>query len=196
MKKTFFLVALVVLTGCKTWDGSMINPKKDPISPKLLTLERKIEDLMNTNVVTNYDEVKLFTKEVEDNLTDPYGDKYGYIALKRNIIEARIGVFDYLFSTFLLTAPNLLGMPFMNIRYKVEVEIRIMDRENRLIGKYSAIGKSSVKVAYYYGYSMRNAFRKAYPDALIDAFDKIRPQIQADAQRVNEKLKATGIIKQ
>lgn len=187
-------IVFVVLTGCKTWDASMISPKSDPITPKLLTLERRIEDLANTSVVTSDDELKLFTKEVENNLIDPYGDKYGYIALKRNIIDAKMGMGQYILSGFLLTIPNLFGMPFMNIRYKVEVEIRVLDRDNKLIGKYSAIGESSAKVAYYYGYSMKNAMRKAYPDALLDAFDKIRPQIQSNVQRLNEKLKTAGKI--
>lgn len=186
------LIALVVLTGCKTWDASMLTPQNDPITPKLLTLERRMEDMANTSVVTSDDELKLFTKEVENNLIDPYGDKYGYIALKRNIIDAKMGMGQYILSSMLLTIPNIFGMPFMNMRYKVEVEIRILDRDNKLVSKYTAIGESSVKVAYYYGYSMKNAMRKAYPDALLDAFNKIRPQIKSDAQRVNEKLIVAG----
>ena len=100
----------------------------------------------------------------------------------------------YMLSSMLLTVPNILGMPFMNLRYKVEAEIRIYDSENKLVGKYSAYGTSNVVVAYYYGYSLQSAYRKAYPEALLDAFDKIRPLIQADAERVNEKLMAVGKI--
>jgi len=194
-KSNLYILALIMLMSCRSWDASMIAPDTNPISPRLLTLERRIEDMPNTTVVVTYDdEVRLFTKEVETNLVDPYGDKYGYIAFKRSILDARVGYGQYLLSSFLMTVPNLFGMPFMNIRYRVEVEIRILDRSNKLLGRYSAIGNSSVKVAYYYGYSMRNAFRKSYPDAIIDAFEKIRPQIQSDVSRLNERLYDAGKI--
>jgi len=194
-KRTFsYLVIIILSAGCKAWDPSMLVPKHDPISPKLLTLERQIEDLANTTVVANEDELRIFTKEVEENLIDPYGDKYGYIALKKNIIDIKYGGGYFWPSSLLATIPNLFGLPFLDIRHKVEVEIRILDRNNKLVGKYSAIGESSAKAAYYYGYSMRNASRKSYPDALMDAFDKIRPQIQSDAAILNEKLLEAGKI--
>jgi hypothetical protein len=192
MNKTILTIAiLALLAGCKAWDASKLVPVNQPISPRLVTLERRIGDFINTNMAASNDEITLFSKEVENNLMDPYGDKFGSIALKRNIIYSKIGMGLYLLSSMLFTIPNIFGMPFMNIRYKVEVEIRISDKDNKLIGKYSAIGTSSVIVAYYYGYSLRNAYRKAYPDALMDAFNKIRPQIQADVESVNEKLKAS-----
>lgn len=86
--------------------------------------------------------------------------------------------------------PNLFGMPFMHIRYTLSVELRILDRNNKLLGNYSAVGVSSVKVAYYHGYSLRNglADRKAY----TDAFNKIRPQLQADVDRLNGPLRSAG----
>lgn len=194
MRLFFYLTALVLLAGCKAWNPSMLAPKDEPITPKLLTLERQIEDLANTTVVANEDELRLFTKEVENNLMDPYGDKYGYIALKRNIVDVKYGMGYFWTSTILVSIPNLFGLPFTDIRHKIEVEIRILDRNNKLVGKYSAIGESSAKAAYYYGYSMSNAHRKSYPDALLDAFDKIRPQIQSDASRLNEKLLEAGKI--
>ena len=180
----------------------MIKPMSDPIAPKLLTLDRSIEDVSSSNMTTIQaynqfrlnDEILLFTKEVEENLMDPYGDKYGVIVLKRNVIDVRYGMGYFLGSLLLFTIPNLFGMPFMNIRYKISVEVRIMDRNSKLIGKYSAIGESRVLVAYYYGYSIRNdsAERKAYTDALNDAFNKIRPQIKLDVLRINEKLNSSG----
>jgi len=197
-----YLTFLSIFSSCKTWNGAMITPKNDPIIPKLLTLERRIEDVSISNMTTSQletqsrlnDETLLFTKEVEGNLIDPYGDKYGTIVLKRNVIDARYGMANFILSTFLFTVPNLFGLPFMNIRYKISVEIRIMDRNNKLIGNYNAIGESQVKVAYYYGYSLRNshADRKAYTDALNDAFNKIRPQIKPDVISINEKLQAAG----
>lgn len=200
--RLIYIVIPFILSSCKTWNGAMISPKNDPIIPKLLTLERTIEDVSLSNITTPQvydqyrlnDEILLFTRESENNLMDPYGDKYGTIVLKRNIVDVKYGVGNFIASSLLFTIPNLFGMPFLNIRYNISVEIRIMDRNNKLIAKYNAIGESQVKVAYYYGYSIRNshADRKAYTDALNDAFNKIRPQIKLDVLGINEKLQATG----
>lgn len=194
MKKTiFYLTLCALLTSCVAWDPSMIGAVESPITPKLLTLERRMEDMSNATVITSGDEMKLFTEEVETNLIDPYGDKYGYIALKTHVLDSKDGALGLgLLSAYTLTIPNLFGMPFGIYGYTIDVEMRVMDRENRLVAKYSATGKSRVRVAYFNGYSGKDAERKAYPDAINDAFDQIRPKIQADAERVNEKLLAAG----
>jgi hypothetical protein len=79
-----------------------------------------------------------------------------------------------------------------NIKYKIDIELRILDRNNKLIGKYSATGESKVTVALYYGYSAVNAGRKSYLEAMLEAFDKIRPKIQKDSKRINDILLTTG----
>ncbi|MEX2597701.1 MAG: hypothetical protein WEC59_12315 [Salibacteraceae bacterium] len=192
MKKSIIILSALILVSCKAWDPSMISVKKDPISPKLLPLERRMEDLANTTITTNDDELKVFTQEVEENLIDPYGDKYGYIAYKKNVLDSKIGLGLFILSGFTLYIPNLFGMPFQVIKQKVEVELRVMDSHNRLIGKYSAIGEAKSTVAFYYGYSMKNAYRRTYPEAIKEALTKIRPQIEADAVRLNKTLREAG----
>jgi len=199
----FGILLVAATTGCRSWNASLIAPQSAPITPKLLTLDRRLEDIAmpgmgaaNAGVSPQrlQDEIDLFTKEVERNLVDPYGEKYGTIAFTRNIIDARYGMGGFIASSLLFTVPNLFGMPFMHIRYTLSVELRILDRNNKLLGNYSAVGVSSVKVAYYHGYSLRNglADRKAYTDAINDAFNKIRPQIQADLDRLNGQLRSAG----
>ena len=194
MKVVFkIVIALFLLTSFKSWDASKVGVKKEPLSPKLLTLDRKIEDVANTTVVTNPDQMRFFTKEVEENLIDPYGDKYGYIIMKQNIIKFKAGMMPWIIpNAILFYTPILFGLPFTKPKYIIEIEFRIMDSQNKLIGKYSATGKGSCVVAMYYGYSLMNAGRKIYLDALNDAFNQIRPLIQADALRLNEKLKEAG----
>jgi len=177
------------MTGCKSWDVSKISVKKEPLTPKLLALERKIEDVANTVVATISDEMKIFTKEVEENLIDPYGDKYGYIIMKQNIIKMKSGIF--IPNAILLFIPTILGSPVAITKYTIEVEIRITDFQNKLLGKYTAIGKGKNICAMYYGYSLMNVGRKTYVDAINDAFNQIRPQILADVARLNEKLKSS-----
>ena len=196
MKKfSLVFLSLLIITSCKSWDASKIAVKKEPITPKILTLERKIEDIANATVVTNDDRMKLFTKEVEDNLTDPYGDKYGYIVMKQNIIKVNMGIGWALLQGFTGAVPLLFGVPAGGFKYTLEIELRFMDSQNKLIGKYSAIGKGSAKTALYWGYSGQNAIRKSYVDAINDAFNQIRPQIQADANRLNEKLQTAGKLR-
>mgnify|MGYP003344222108 FL=1 len=188
MKSIIKLILLSVLfSSCKSWDASKISVKKEPLTPKLLTLERKIEDVVNTVIATNPDEMKIFTKEVEENLIDPYGDKYGYIIMKQNIIKMKPGIF--IPNAILLYVPTLLGVPFAITKYTIEVEIRITDFNNKLLGKYTAIGKGKNICAMYYGYSLMNVARKTYTDAINDALNQIRPLILADVNQLNEKLK-------
>jgi hypothetical protein len=195
MKKIILvLLSTVIMTGCKSWDASQIGVKKEPASPKLLTLDKKIEDVANATVLTSEDRMKLFSKEVEENLTDPYGNKYGSIIMKQNIINQKMGMGWALLNGFTVFVPSIFGCPFAVVKYKIEIEFRIMDSQNKLIGKYSAIGNSKVAAALYWGYTPKNAMRKSYVDALNNAFDQIRPQIKADISRLNEQLQAAGKI--
>ncbi len=195
------LCLIFLLGGCRTWDGSFIKPGTDPINPKILTLNLKLEDYQTAASVGNStldyrlnDGIMLFTKEAEQNLMDPFGDKYGTMSLRTNIVVARFGIGNMLLSSLLFTLPNVMGFPFMNIRYKLSAEVRITDSNKKLIGMYQGQGESSVKVAYYYGYSLWNssADRKAYTDALTEALASIRSKIRSDAAMLNEKLSVAG----
>ena len=188
--KLFFLCSLIV--SCKSWDAARIGVKKDPISPKLLTLDKRIEDIENVTFTYNEDGRKLYTKEVEENLVDPYGEKYGYIAISQNIIKSKMGMGWALLNCWTLFTPSLFGCPILRYKYVIEVELRILDSKNKLLGKYSAIGKGANSASMYFGYTIGKAERKSYIDALNDAFNQIRPQIQKDATVINEKLKSAG----
>jgi hypothetical protein len=195
MKKLFIVALVALMAGCKPWSAAKISVKKEPITPKLLTLEKKIEDVANATVITSGDQMKLFSKEVEENLTDPYGDKYGYIVMKQNMVKMKMGTGWAILQGFTAGIPLLFGVPAGGAKYEYEVELRVMDSQNRLVGKYSAIGNGSAKIAMYWGYSGANAWRKAYVDAINEAFNQIRPQIQADAGRLNDKLTAAGKLR-
>ena len=49
-------------------------------------------EIQGNNQFRLNDEILLFTKEVEENLMDHFGDKYGTIILKRNVIDVRYGM--------------------------------------------------------------------------------------------------------
>ena len=193
MKNSMALFFVCLLfAGCKTWDISKMNVKNEPLSPRLLTLEKKIEDIQNVAFVANEDRMRIFTKEVEENLTDPFGEKYGYLIMKQNIIKLSRGPFWTCPNAWTVCIAMLFGCPIAHYKHVIDVEFRIMDSKNRLVGKYSAIGRGSGIAAMYYGYTVGKAMRKSYIDALNNAFDQMRPQIQKDASAINEKLNLSG----
>jgi hypothetical protein len=193
MKILSFSLVLLALIGCKSWSPSAIKIDKNPISVKLLTLENSVDELSKSTMYrTTGDDFRIFNQELEENLTDIYGVKYGYISYKTNIIDYKMGLGYYMLSCFLVTIPNLFGMPYMNFQYEVETEIRIFDKNKKLLAKYSANGKSRTLVAYYYGYQLKYAARKSYIEAIISGLHQIRPSIERDAASINEKLLEAG----
>jgi hypothetical protein len=195
MKKLVPLIlGLMMLMGCKAYDGSMVRIANSPISPKLPSMAKKVEDVSNAVVVLSGNEMKLFTQEIEENLTDPYGDKYGTISIRKNVLKLRSNMIYPMVSGFLLFVPNIFGFPMAKIKYDVEVELRILDSKGKLIGKYTGIGRAKVVMALYYGYGA-GAGRKLENDAFNDAFSKIRPQIQNDMYRLNPMLDEAGKLK-
>lgn len=186
------LLATLSLSSCRTFDLTMLETPKDPINPKLLTLDKRLADFSNATVRTSDAEIKLFTKELEENLFDPYGDKYGYIALKRTVLKKSIGWIWYAPFMASIGFSTLVGIPLDSRKYKVEAEFRIYNRNNRLIGKYSGIGEAKAWIAAYWGYDYSDAETKAFCMALQEAFNEIRPQIQDDAERLNILLMQDG----
>jgi hypothetical protein len=190
MKNQIFLFLIIfILTGCRSFDLSMIKTPNSPIQPKLITLDKRLEDLANTSVQTSDEELKLFTQEVETNLIDPFGDKNGYIVLKRTTLKKSQGLIWTIPPLITIGGALVLGAPFQRVGYKMEAEIRIFDKRNKLIGKYSGIGEGKAWVALYWGYNQLDADHMAFSTALQNAFNEIRPKIQADVNRLNESLK-------
>jgi len=188
------MIILSILSGCKTWNIGKLKIAKEPISPKLLTLNKKFKDIVNAPVVTNPDQILLFTKEVEENLIDPYGDKYGYIVMKQTVLKSKASTGLLILNVFTSCIPVLFGCPFTTIKISLEIELRILDSNNKLLGKYAAVGTQKNTCAMYYGYSMVSIGRKTYTDAVMNAFNLIRPQIKAEAESLNQKLKEAGKI--
>lgn len=190
---SLLLLIFVALTlgSCKTFDHAMVKPQDDPIAPKLLTLERQVGDFANTTVIANDIEMKLVSEEIEKNLIDPYGDKFGHIAYSRNVIEWSEGFGYMALNSFLVSVPALFGAPWWQYTLEIEIELRVLDRNQKLIGKYKGIGTAKAPVGYY-SFKDDDAKRKVITDALNNAFSKIRPQIQADVERLNQELREAG----
>ncbi len=197
MKKLFSIVLIAsVLMGCKSWDATQIHPESDPIQPKLPALEKSISDYVSAEVVSSEDEMTIFTKEVENNLTDPYGSKYGYITLSAKQIEFKRNPGLIIANGTLFFLPSLFGLPIQLYELKMDVTVRILDSGRKLVGKYNAICDDKIKTTLYNGnnYEGGDAIRKIHADCLKNALQDIRSQIQNDNQRLTKKLKEEGTI--
>lgn len=183
--KIFLYIMICLSISCRTFNTSMIKIPERPISPLLLSLNFVSQSGLG------YYECLLFNQELDRNLVEPNGEKYGNISISECFLVDKIINLKKL-SICLLTIPNILGMPFMIATQKVEVEYRIYDRADNLIGKYSAIGEARVFTGYYYGYKEASVGFKARISALTDAITKIRSKIQADAIWINEQLKSSS----
>src|ERR1041385_7106013 len=131
MKNIFriLLATIIFSSGCKTIQLADFETGA-PLQNKLPALE--ITNPVPQNPVpavygyyaTGYpqnDAHSMFTKMVEQNITDPIGEKYGYVSYNLTVGNNKLGGWGYyMVSLFTLTAPNLFGMPFFVAKSSVE----------------------------------------------------------------------------
>jgi len=142
------------------------------------------------------DAITIFERDVKNNITNPIGEKKGYITCRIANGSAKAGCFGFsILSGFTLMIPNLLGMPFGCNKTYLDVEVEIYDLKNNLIGRYNAQGYDKTWVAMYYGYSDFGPDKSAKPVARISsinafksAMNEIKRQIENDYSRVKAKL--------
>ncbi len=186
------LLGLMVLVfgSCKRFDVATVGVTDDPLDRKLLTLEPRAEAFGNPDRPVNELKMRLFRKELEENLMDPYGDVYGEVVITQTVIDQRARLF---FPTaLLLYTPMLVGFPLAFPKMEIELELRIYDAKRKLIGVYTGTGRGNVTIAMYYGYGFTGA-QKMYADAINEAFDEIRSQVRRDAIRINDALERAGL---
>src|SRR6185437_7946123 len=150
MKKiSIYLIAIIFLSGCKTFDPKLVNPSGDAFSPKLPALEQSVEN--NTVMIVNahgdaigaspLDINTYFEREVDELMTNPYGATKGYIVLKVSNIETRVAGMGFaLLGGFTVCIPFFFGVPMRGAKSSVEVEISVLNMKNELLGKYRGSG--------------------------------------------------------
>lgn len=221
------LFLILCLSNCKSFKYSNVQSDKDSISPKLVALNIKIGDDYGVDRETNkllprHANVKrwidmhsisnnsykkiIFNEEIEQNVTNPFGKKYGSIEMNQNIIKYKkndmlasinwglsfyplfkalwSGSGTYHFYNF----PWLFGFPDAYYKLDVSIDYRITNLQNELIAKYNAVGSAKAPIALYWGYRRTKAKNKIYVEALKDALKKLRQQIERDAMKINSEL--------
>lgn len=138
------------------------------------------------------DAIMLFERDVKDNLTNPRGNKYGYITCKIVTGECRYSAVNALLSLATLFIPNLFGLPFNNHMTHLEIEVEVYDTRENLVARYDATGYSKVPIALWRGYRTSDAYRLSNMKAFKLALEDIKKKIAQDFDEINQKLLISG----
>jgi len=135
------------------------------------------------------DAINIFYKEVNENITSPYGTKKGYISLR---LGYRGTDWSYIYpaaSIASLFTLNLAGFPCDKLEESLEVEVQIMNTKKEIVGRYVENVINYDYIAAWWGYDKKDIFRKVAATNLITALEKIRYKINNDAPELKKKLK-------
>ncbi len=135
------------------------------------------------------DTINIFTKEVKDNITNPYGAKKGYIVLKlgyRGYDNCQSCRFGHAITFGLLC---FIGVPTDRHIQSLEVEVEIYNKKQELIKRYKEHVRNSVIEAVYYGYHKNAVGRKLAADNIKQALVNIKMKIASDYDDIIKKLK-------
>lgn len=202
MKSFMFLGSVLLLTSCVSVDMRNVLTVEEEEGKKLPTLEAVYIDA--TSTVPQYWEAgakvvqsgslraTLFYQQIEKNLTDPYGNLKGYIELRDNTFlngpdPIAVGDAWSFASVLTLGVFNLFGMPMYHFKPYSEINVRVLDKEGRLIKRYRSYAQASEYAALYWGYSLRDSnelLLKTYRDAL----DKVMIDMKQDYEFLNSRL--------
>ena len=71
---------MIIFASCRSLKNTELNPASSPLHEKMPALEKVMGNYSNAVVLTNQLEQQVFTYETDENLTNPYGPKFGYIS--------------------------------------------------------------------------------------------------------------------
>ncbi len=131
----------------------------------------------------------LFIRELENNITYPYGEPKGYIRAEIITNDLNNNFFTIIPSAFSLGILNLLGMPFNHPKYSLNFEFSLYNTKKELIKKYTIYASGSAWSAAYYGYNEINAEKKASYNGFKDALNQLKQELQTDHKYLISKLK-------
>ncbi|MCP4355652.1 MAG: hypothetical protein GY793_08515 [Proteobacteria bacterium] len=197
MRKAILSLSLLFLTGCQSfYVNQAIKAENRHIENKLPNLELIFENEKsikswkpNENLVkVNTPFATLFYREVENNLIDSYGDSKGYITLTPIFHTNEYGGSGYtVLSLLSMTTFNLLGMPFSTRSSFCELEARVLNKDGKIIKKYSAESKVKKYVAIW-AYDEYDAEVAALYGSYKNTLGNIIEQIDKDHEFLNDKL--------
>lgn len=207
MKKIIPSLLILFCAGCKVVQLSDFNIQP-VLSTKLPALELLSDNKSSINAAYPAypyyydggvlpDAATLYSKDLEENLTNPVGEKYGYAQFKTLVAQSGMhGLGWYALSLSTMDIPNILfGMPWGVGKTNLEVEMQILNSKKEMIAKYKAEGSAKIPIALYHGYGMMGAIKMANITAVKMALANINAQVEKDAAMIKAKLTESGAIK-
>lgn len=211
MKTNTFLlfVCVLLLMGCRSLPMQVLEPTALSLQHPLPPMQPEIEDpqaVPPPPVLTENPEdwwltdhryplgtptllQTAFRREVEERLCRRGGPSAGRVILRVDYMQRRPGLgWLYLSGATLGLAP-LLGVPLAKPATLMGIEVLLVRPGNEIAGRYRAVGRGQAAAALWYGYSRPDAVLKADLEAFKNAFDDVKKQIDADAARLQVRLR-------
>lgn len=138
------------------------------------------------------DTMTLFDDFVKNKVTNPYGEKKGYIVLNigyRNDIVHYKSIPMIFLSVLSLGTLNLLGFPVAAKEDEMKVTVEVLNNKRELIKRYDAVQSDVEWGAAYWGYDPLAIGRKITIENVKKALEDIGNQISNDAYEINKRLK-------
>ena len=215
--KKIYLLAVLLLCGCKSVGLSDLNVAYEPVENPI----NKITPMVSVDNVENAyqrwkgmgvtksappygafedannissknfradDVINVFRNEIKENISSQSGTPKGKIYL--SIEERRAsGSFWGVLSALGAKIPVLLGMPSNKVTENLSIKVEIINNAGDSVKTYRQSVENSEYIAMYYGYGSKNAYRKVALENMKEALSLVREQIAADAKAINSKLK-------
>lgn len=200
MKKLYSFLFVFLLYGCASYDlQNAMRPNDRGFCQKLPNMEplfemgksvdsyTSVSNINTTSVQLNNEFATLFRREVEKNLIDMNGSIKGTLVLDPVYFENKPNN-AWLFTLYpLLFIPPALGVPLNSYTAKWELELNVLDKNGKLIARYSGEAEDTEYWAAYWGW--KDPYTVAAFESYKKALNKIIIQLQNDIPTLSAKLK-------
>lgn len=197
MKRVICLVFVLLLIACQTYPINLaIKPevRKNLNFPNLEPIFESNENsvrgvsLDETKIKNNTPYAMLFYREIEKNVVRHDGEKQGSIILTPVLHTHEPNVGWTLVSALTLHIPNIFGMPEASHTSFCELELRIVDKNGKLIRAYNADSIVTKYTAAYWGYYPQDTINAALYGSYKETLTKLMNQMNNDKDLIIREL--------
>lgn len=200
MKKVICMVFVLLLTACQSYPINLaIKPetRKNLNFPNLEAIFEANENnvrgvsLDETKIKNNTPFAMLFYREIEKNVVMHGGEKKGSIILTPVLHTHEPNLRWPFASAITLHIPNIFGMPESSHTSFCELELRIVDKNGKLIKAYNADSELTKYTAAYWGYYPQDTINAALYGSYKEALNKLMQQMNNDKDLIIRELSKT-----
>ena len=197
MKKVICIIFALLLTACQTYPINLaIKPeaRENLNFPNLEAIFEANESNVSgvsideTKIKNNTPYAMLFYREVEKNVVVHDGDKKGSIILTPVLHTQEPNLFWTIFNAITLHTPAILGIPEASYTSFCELELRIVDKNGKLIRAYNADSVVTKYAAAYWGYYPKDGVNAALYGSYKETLNKLMQQMNNDKELIIREL--------